>query len=80
VGMGKASGIYLMVYRWRSGVGAVGFPDHATDPSSRYGKELWKLASVILKPSEIPANYGYRKVWQFGLEVAMKIKGSQGRR
>jgi hypothetical protein len=38
------------------------------------------LASVILKPSEIPANYGYRKVWQFGLEVAMKIKGSQGRK
>jgi hypothetical protein len=38
------------------------------------------LASVILKPSEIPANYGYRKVWQFGLEVATKIKGSQGRK
>jgi hypothetical protein len=51
-----------------------------TDGERRYGKELWKLASVILKPSEIPANYGYRKVWQFGLEVAMKIKGSQGRK
>jgi hypothetical protein len=38
------------------------------------------LASVILKPSERPANYGYRKVWQFGLEVGMKIKGSQGRK
>ncbi len=46
-----------------------------TDGERRYGKELWKLASVILKPSEIPANYGYRKVWQFGLEVAMKISG-----
>jgi hypothetical protein len=51
-----------------------------TDGERRYGKELWKLASVILKPSEIPANYGHRKVWQFGLEVAMKIKGSQGRK
>lgn len=51
-----------------------------TDGERRYGKELWKLASVILKPSEIPANYGYRKVWQFGLEVGMKIKGSQGRK
>ena len=51
-----------------------------TDGERRYGKELWKLASVILKPSEIPADFRHRKVWQFGLEVAMKIKGSQGRR
>lgn len=49
-----------------------------TDGERRYGKELWKLASAILKSSEIPTDYRHRKVWQFGLEVAMKIKGSQG--
>lgn len=51
-----------------------------TDGERRYGKELWKLASVILRPIEIPTDYGHRKVWQFGLEVAMKLKGSQGRK
>jgi hypothetical protein len=40
---------------------------------------LWKIASVYLPSSETPANYPYRKVWRVGLEVAMKIKGSQGK-
>lgn len=51
-----------------------------TDGERRYGKALWKLASVSLKPGEAPPAYPYRKVWRHGLEVAMKIKGSQGQR
>jgi hypothetical protein len=50
-----------------------------TDGERRYGKELWKLASVYLKVSEMPASYQYLKVWKEGLEVAMKVKGSQGK-
>jgi hypothetical protein len=49
-----------------------------TDGERRYGKELWKLASVYLSPGETPQAYAYRKVWREGLEVAMKVKGSQG--
>ena len=49
-----------------------------TDGERRYGNELWKIASVYLSRSERPAAYPYRKVWREGLEVAMKIKGSQG--
>lgn len=51
-----------------------------TDGERRYAKQLWQLASVYLKRKEYPSAYGYRKVWREGLEVAMKIKGSQGRR
>jgi hypothetical protein len=51
-----------------------------TDGERRYGKALWKLASVYLKSGEVHPDYGHRKVWRFGLEVAMKIKGSQGRK
>jgi hypothetical protein len=47
-----------------------------TDGERRYGKELWKLASVYL-PSHFTSDaYPYRKVWREGLEVAIKIKGS----
>ncbi len=50
-----------------------------TDGERRYGKELWKIASLYL-PSEMTTDaYPYRKVWREGLEVAMKIKGSQGK-
>lgn len=42
----------------------------------RYGKS----ASVRLKVGETHPDYGRRKVWRQGLEVAMKIKGSQGRK
>jgi hypothetical protein len=50
-----------------------------TDGERRYGKELWKLASVYLPESEKTKTYRYRKVWRAGLEVAMKVKGSQGK-
>ena len=50
-----------------------------TDGERRYGKVLWELASVWLKAGELPAIYHWRKVWREGLEVAMKVKGSQGR-
>lgn len=48
-----------------------------TDGERRYAIELWKLASVLLKFKDAHPDYGYRKVWRVGLEVAMKIKGSQ---
>ncbi|MCL6435514.1 MAG: hypothetical protein K6T90_15135 [Leptolyngbyaceae cyanobacterium HOT.MB2.61] len=51
-----------------------------TDGERRYGQALWKLASVRLKATQVHPNYPYRKVWREGLEVAMKIKGSQGRK
>lgn len=51
-----------------------------TDGERRYSKELWKRASVFLKASEAHPDFGHRKVWREGLEVALKIKGSQGRR
>ena len=51
-----------------------------TDGERRYGQELWNLASVYLKTGDYHPDYGHRKVWREGLEVAMKIKGSQGNR
>jgi hypothetical protein len=51
-----------------------------TDGERRYGKALWELASVYLKSGEAHSDYYHRKVWRQGLEVAMKIKGSQGNR
>lgn len=51
-----------------------------TDGERRYGQALWRLASVRLKTDEVHPDYPYRKVWRQGLEVAMKIKGSQGRK
>lgn len=51
-----------------------------TDGERRYGQQLWKLASVYLKAAEVHPDYAHRKVWRQGLEVAMKIKGSQGKR
>lgn len=50
-----------------------------TDGERRYGKELWKLASVYLPGHETTEAFPFRKVWREGLEVAIKIKGSQGR-
>ncbi len=49
-----------------------------TDGERRYGTALWKIASVRLKPGESHLDYGRRKVWREGLEVAIKIKSSQG--
>jgi hypothetical protein len=51
-----------------------------TDGERRYGTALWKLASVFLPAAVTTAEYRRRKVWREGLEVAMKIKGSQGHR
>lgn len=51
-----------------------------TDGERRYGKALWKLASVYLKQGEAHRDYHRRKVWPEGLEVAMKIKRSQAQR
>lgn len=36
------------------------------------------LASVYLALRDYPSQYRTRKVWREGLEVAMKVKGSQG--
>ena len=49
------------------------------DGERRYAKELWKLATVRLTYAEVSVDYGHFKVWREGLEVAIKIKGSQGR-
>ena len=43
-------------------------------------KALWDLASVYLALRDCSSAYRTRKVWREGLEVAMKIKGSQGQR
>ena len=51
-----------------------------TDGERRYGTTLWKQASVYLKAGEAHPDYQGRKVWRQGLEVAMKIKASQGRK
>lgn len=50
-----------------------------TDGERRYSKELWKLASIRLPSCATSEVYPYRKVWREGLEVAIKIKGSQGK-
>ena len=38
-----------------------------------------KLATINLKKPERHPDFKHRKVWREGLEVAMKIKGSQGK-
>jgi hypothetical protein len=48
-----------------------------TDGERRYAQQLWQMASVRLKSTEVSREYGHRKVWRHGLEVAIKIKGSQ---
>lgn len=50
-----------------------------TDGERRYAKELWKSASVSLPALMTTEAFPYRKVWREGLEVAIKIKGSQGK-
>lgn len=51
-----------------------------SDGERRYGKMLWKLASRRLSYETVSPQYGHLKVWCEGLEVAIKIKGSQGNR
>jgi hypothetical protein len=52
----------------------------ASTGERRYGKALWPLASERLSNQGLAATYAFRKVWRVGLEVAIKIKGSQGQR
>jgi hypothetical protein len=49
-----------------------------TDGEYRYSNYLWPLAHEFLKPDEVSSSYRHRKVWRQGLEVACKVKGSQG--
>jgi len=49
-----------------------------SDGERRYAQQLWRLASMWLKGHETSSAYGHRKVWRYGVEVACKIKGSQG--
>lgn len=51
-----------------------------TDGERRYSQQLWRLASIYLKSGESSRAYGHRKVWRQGLEVAIKVKGAQGRK
>lgn len=51
-----------------------------TDGERRYANYLWKTASIYLKLREYSRAYGHRKVWREGLEVVIKVKGSQGRK
>ena len=51
-----------------------------TDGERRYAQQLWQIANVRLKSTEVSREYGHRKVWRHGLEVAIKIKSSQGNR
>jgi len=47
-----------------------------TDGERRYVQQLWQMASVYLKSTEVIGEYGHRKVWRHGLEVAIKSKTS----
>lgn len=51
-----------------------------TDGERRYGKALWPLASEYLSERRLALSYPSRKVWREGLEVAIKVKGSQVQR
>ena len=65
------------IWRWASAPTTVRW---FTDGERRYGKALWLLASESLSRRGLAATYPFRRVWREGLEVAIKIKGSQGRR
>jgi hypothetical protein len=47
-------------------------------PPAHFRNYLCPLAHVFLKPDEVSSTYRHRKVWRQGLEVACKVKGSQG--
>lgn len=49
-----------------------------TDGERRYSQNLWAVAHEWLTRARYPGAV-YRKVWREGLEVACKVKGSQGR-
>lgn len=64
-------------WQWAS---ACSFIRCFTDGDPRYAKALWDLAHVYLTLRDCLRQYRTRKVWRHGLEVAMKVKGSQGLR
>ncbi len=49
-----------------------------TDGERRNAKQQSQTAIKYLKSDEYSRAYGHRKGWREGLEVAMKVKGSQG--
>ena len=49
-----------------------------TDGERRYFQQIWQMASVFLKSTEVSHEYWHPKVWRHGLEDAIKIKCSQG--
>ena len=49
-----------------------------TDGERHYSKYLRPLAAGFLQDSQRTRHYEHRKVWRYRLEVACKIKGSQG--
>ena len=51
-----------------------------TDGERLYATQLWKRACYYLKAYEVHLDYEHRKVWREGLEVALKVKGSQARK
>ena len=51
-----------------------------TDGEVRYANCFWKLAHVWLGGKGVPQTYTRRKVLRQGIEVASKVKRSQGRR
>lgn len=63
-------------WAWAS---TVSFVRLFSDGERRYSISLWKLAHCWLLADEVTAEYKHRKVWRQGLEVACKVKGSQGR-
>lgn len=65
-----------LTWHWAQGAASIRW---FTDGERRYGQALWPLASEYLPERGLALSYPYRKVWREGLEVAMKIKGSQGR-
>lgn len=64
-------------WQWAQGATSIRW---FTDGERRYGKALWPLASEYLPERGLAMTYPFRKVWREGLEVAIKIKGSQGQR
>ena len=64
-------------WRWAQGCEFIRW---FTDGEQRYANKLWSLASIYLRHHEASHVFPYRKVWRYGLEVARKIKGSQGHR
>jgi hypothetical protein len=51
-----------------------------SDGEPRYGSQLWRLAALYLSGLRLPQVFGRRKTLPAGVEVAAKVKRSQGRR